>query len=87
MKTFKSKFLKDELDLPYSALEDRIIDTTRWSTIHEIIFEHEGKFYSAVYSAGSTEMQDERPWQYEDEVECEEVRKVPKVVEVWEPVT
>lgn len=83
---FKAKFLKDDLDLPYSALVDTVVDTRRWSVVHEIIFEHEGKHYQTDYSVGATEMQDERPWENEDEVECVEVRKVQKVVEVWEPV-
>jgi len=70
---FKTSFLKRELDLPSSALVDDIIDTSRWSTHHKIIFEHEGKFYQTEYSRGSTEQQDERPWEYEEEVDCDEV--------------
>ncbi len=81
-----SKALLQEKDLPWSALEDRVIETTRWSVIHEIVFEHEGKFYETSYSIGATEMQHERPWEFEKEVECTEVRKVQKLVEVWEPV-
>jgi hypothetical protein len=83
---FKAKFLKDELDLPYSAIVDTVIDTRRWSIVHEIIFEYEGKHYQTTYSVGATERQEERPWDFEDEVECVEVRKVQKVVEVWGPV-
>lgn len=74
VKKFSKDYLKDELDLPYSnTIVDRIIDTTRWSIVHEIVFEDNGKFYQTTYSEGATEMQDERPWEYEDEVECEEV--------------
>ena len=40
---FKKSFLMDELDLPWSALEDVVVDTTRWSTVHEIIFGNEVK--------------------------------------------
>lgn len=83
---FTRDFLINELDLPYAAIENTIVDQRRWSTVHEIIFEHDGKFYQTHYSEGSTEMQDERPWQYDKEVECTEVRKVQKLVEVWEPV-
>ena len=83
---FKKEILIDELDLPYSALEDNIIDTTRWSEIHEIVFKLDDKFYQTSYSKGSTEMQDEGPWDDEDEVECTEVHQVDKVVKVWEPV-
>jgi hypothetical protein len=77
-----------ELDLPWSALEEKIIDQTRWSTIFEIIFEKGGKFYRTSYSKGSTECQSEEPWEYEDKVTCEEVQKITKTitVDVWEPV-
>lgn len=79
--------MKDELGLPYgNAIVDNIVDTTRWSIIHEIVFEDNGKFYSATYSEGATECQDERPWEYESEVECEEVELREVVVKKWMPV-
>lgn len=63
VKKFSKDYLKDELDLPYSnTIVDKIIDTTRWSIVHEIVFEDNGKFYQTTYSEGATEMQDERPW-------------------------
>ena len=84
VKKFSKDYLKDELDLPYSnTIVDRIIDTTRWSIVHEIIFEDNGKFYQTTYSEGATEMQDERPWEYEDEVECEEVELREEKVKKW----
>jgi len=86
MVTFTKSFLMDELDLPYSALEDDIVDTSRWSENHDIIFEHEGKFYNTGYSCGLTEQQDESPWEYEDEIECVEVHQVERLIKVWEPV-
>lgn len=83
VKTFKREFLTNELDLPYEALEDEIVDNSRWSIQHAIIFEHEGKFYRTYYSVGATEIQDESPWEYEDEVECFEVVKAKVVKEEW----
>lgn len=83
---FKKDFIENELNLPYSAMEDSIIDTSRWSIHHKIIFEYEGKFYSTYYSEGATECQDEVPWEYEDEIECVEVHQVEKLVKVWEAV-
>lgn len=86
--------LVDE-ELPYTrsdgktvgALEDTIIDVDRWSIIHEIVFLwKDGKTYRTGYSVGATEHQEERPWEYEDEVECTEVHQVEKLVKVWEPV-
>jgi len=78
--------LTQELDLPCEALEDHVIDNSRWSIEHEIIFEYKGKYYRAYYSVGATEMQDERPWEYEDVIECEEVVKVDKLQSIWTPV-
>ena len=82
---FKKTELLD-LGLPYSALEDTILDQTRWSTIHQIIFKKDEIYYRTTYSAGSTEQQYEEPWEYEELVRCEEVHKVSKVVEVWEAI-
>lgn len=83
---FKTDFLRDELDLPYSAVEDEIIDNSRWSIHHAIIFEHDGKFYRTYYSVGATECQDEGPWEYEDEVDCTEVTQKEVTVMAWVPV-
>lgn len=85
-KIFSKDYLKDELDLPYSAILDKIIDTSRWSIIHEIVFEDNGKFYSTTYSEGATEMQDERPWEYDERVECTEVELKEVKVKKWVPV-
>lgn len=84
---FSRDYLMKELDLPYgNTITDNIIDTTRWSIIHEIVFEDNGKFYRTTYSEGATECQDERPWEYEDEVECEEVELREVKVKKWMPV-
>lgn len=48
------------------VIYDKLIDTTRWSEIHEIVFEKDGKFYMDTYSVGATEMQDESPWEYSE---------------------
>lgn len=76
-------FLKNELDLPYSAIKDDIVDTSRWSIHHGIIFAHDGKFYRTYYSVGATENQDESPWEYETEVECDEVELKEVKVKKW----
>jgi nitrogen fixation protein len=60
----------------YTKLADRMIDKSRWSIHHELIFKFEDKFYIAPYSRGATEYQDEVPWQYEkDEVLCYEAEQ------------
>jgi hypothetical protein len=88
MKTkFSKDYLKNELDLPYeNTIVDNIVDTTRWSVVHEIVFADKGKFYRTTYSEGATEIQDERPWEYEDEIECEEVELREVKVKKWVPV-
>ena len=84
---FSKDYLKNELLLPYeNAIVDNIIDTTRWSIVHEIVFADKGKFYMTTYSEGATECQDERPWEYDDEIECTEVELREIKVKKWMPV-
>lgn len=94
------KFKKEELrDMVFGdseklvSVEDEITDTGRWCIYHSVIFKdvETGKHYESSYSVGSTECQDERPYEYaDDEVECIEVEqkevKVIKWVEVKEEV-
>lgn len=88
IKIFNKEYLTKELGLPYDCklIEDDIIDTTRWSIVHEIVFEDKGKFYMTTYSEGATEYQDERPWEYEDEVKCTEVELKEVKIKKWIPV-
>lgn len=88
IKVFNKEYLTKELGLPYDCrlIEDDIIDTTRWSIVHEIVFENNGKFYMTTYSEGATECQDERPWEYDDEIECTEVELKEVKVKKWIPV-
>jgi len=83
----KRLFKKEELlnlGLPYdNCIYDEIVDQTRWSTIHEIVFPYEGSFYKAHYQVGSTECQEERPWEFLKEVECLEVEPKEKTVICW----
>lgn len=82
-KKFSKKYLTEELNLPLSALEDDIIDTSRWSIQHKIVFKDDGKYWMTWYSVGSTEEQDEEPWDYDDEIECMQVEKKLVQVEQW----
>lgn len=78
-----------ELGLPYDSDDvvlDEVDDTSRWSVIHNLIFKHEDKYYQTSYSVGATEMQYERPWEYEDEVTCVEVELKEVVVKKWVPI-
>lgn len=87
VKIFDKDYLVNELDLPWTAEENHVVDNDRWSIYHEIIFkDKDGKHYSTGYSVGATEYQGERPWEYEDQVECIEVEKRQVMVEKWVPV-
>lgn len=58
---------------------NKVADTDRWSTNYEQVFQIGDKYYKTWYSEGSTEMQDESPYEYENDwVEVSEV--VPKEV-------
>lgn len=69
-----------------TVIENTITDQDRWTTSHELIFRlpymPDDLAYSTWYREGSTEQQDEAPWEHES-AECVLVRKVPKVVETW----
>lgn len=79
------QYMLDALDDPALVVRDRITDLSRWSVNHELIFRHEGGLYRAFYRVGATEMQEESPWEYSDEVEATEMREVPSTD--FEPVT
>ena len=68
-------------------LGDSIIDQRRWVTVHRLLLRIKDKFYETTYQHGSTECQDESPWEHVSEVNFIELRKVQKLVDVWEPVS
>lgn len=76
----------DILDDDDLIISDTINGQSRWSTNHILIFKKDDKFYKTFYSHGSTESQDELPWEYEENVTCWEVAPVEKVVTVYEKV-
>lgn len=69
------KFAKEDLqDEIGETILDEITDTTRWSVLRRRVFAFEGKCYETNYSHGATEIQDERPYEYDPEIiECKEV--------------
>lgn len=73
--TLPKELMLDLLEDETDVILDTIVDTSRWSIIHELIFRHEGKLYRTDYRVGATEQQDESPWEYEKEVECIEVEE------------
>lgn len=88
-KTFRTQYLRDELGLPHDNSElvvsDEIVDHGRWSILHSMIFKDpaDNKYYEIGYRTGATELQDERPWEYEDTVTATEVEKRTLLQEVY----
>ena len=85
----KRSFPTDELrdliwdDAPeaYERISDTITGTSRWAVQHEVIFKHGGKYWRTYYRRGATELQYERPFEYDgDHVVCEEVRPVETIL-------
>lgn len=77
---FEKSFLQDTNGDENDKLNE-IIDTRRWSVQYDRIFEFEGKLYSAPYSRGATESQDESPYEYEEDmIECPEMEAFEKIV-------
>lgn len=62
------------------VVEDEIIDQGRWSTYHSVVVKSNGKFYETTYSTGSTESQDETPFEYDDFVVFTEVEPYEKKI-------
>jgi len=71
----------------YEKMEDDIVDTSRWSIHHSMVFKFENKFYISHYSMGATEQQDESPYEYDGDkdgmVECQEVVQKEIMTKVW----
>jgi len=62
-----------------------IVDQGRWSTAYEAVFLHipSGKYYLFGWSRGSTECQDEKPYEYDKEVDIPEVVEKEVLVKQW----
>ena len=69
----------------FEVVKDKIIENSRWSIRHLLIVKRtsDGKFFQDGYSVGATEMQEERPWEY-DKPNFLEVFPVEKTIIVYE---
>lgn len=86
---FDKSFLQETIfgNTDAEIVEDEIIDHSRWSVHHYLVFQFEGKHYGLPYSRGATEMQDESPLEYEpDRIAVVEVEPVEIVKRDWRPV-
>jgi hypothetical protein len=75
----------DESEL-LEKIEDKIIDNSRWSIQHEMIFKELAtqKHYISFFNRGATEYQDEGPYEYDNKmIECVEVEPKEVLVKTW----
>ena len=84
----EAREIVEEANEDWKEIESKIVDNSRWSIHHQGIFQHisTGKYYGFYWSTGATEYQDERPFEYDKEIEVIEVHQVPEVVQVWRTV-
>ena len=78
-KEFLQRMVGEDIDPSEGEqLDDELIDTSRWSTIHKMTFKaDDGLIYQSGYSRGATESQDESPYEHDNElIECVQVESV-----------
>lgn len=73
----------EEMDYPYEFIDREFIEERRWYSIWSGVFEFEGKYYQTIYLSPATEMQDEDPWNYDEEIVATEVVRLPVVKYTW----
>ena len=68
----------------WARVEDKITDHSRWSVCHDTVHKRlsDDKYFVFYYQVGATEQQDERPYEYEEEVTVLEVES--RQVQKWE---
>lgn len=87
IKKFNREYLIEELGLPSEAIYKEPVEQHRWETLYKIIFQDkDGTYWKTYVLRGSTEMQPTIPWEFEEEVECQQVEKRIIQVEDWAPV-
>jgi hypothetical protein len=80
-KTFTRQQMQDVLWEGYGTiLVNDMVDKSRWSIMHVLVFELDGELYRTYYQKGATEYQDEVPFEYDDEVQCDIVESYEKTV-------
>lgn len=75
----------EEADGWEPVTEESIIDQKRWVTVVERVFRHidSGKTFNFVWERGSTECQEQQPYEYDDFYEPVEVVEKEVVVKQW----
>jgi len=68
----------------WEKVESEIYEASRWSIHYSGVFKHleTGDHYEMAWSVGATELQDERPFEY-DEPELTKVKQVEVMITKW----
>lgn len=84
---FLKKLLQDTVYEDADETEvilDEVIDNSRWSINHKMVFKYKDKFYMSFYSVGATEQQCECAYEYSSaEIDCDEVEQKEVTVKQW----
>ena len=83
-KEFMQAIAWNEQDDDVQIIQNEIDGHSRWEIYYRVVFKYEEKFYASVYSMGATEQQDSQPYEYDDEIECQEVFPIKKEITVYE---
>jgi hypothetical protein len=72
----------------FETISDKITDKRRWLDIHTFVGKRlsDGLFFSVAYCEGSTEEQDERPFEHVEKVTFIEVKPVQVMTTVYQEV-
>lgn len=68
------------------AVDEQIIDQSRWSTFYEYVVPYQGKHYNVVRTRGSTEHQEVDPYDDYEKVPLIEVELKEVITKKWMPV-
>lgn len=92
IKKFPKTYLVETLFLPNESdefvIDDEMVDHGRWSITHSLVFRDlDGSTWLTSYRVGSTEYQDEEPWEYDGEfIEAVRVEAQQVCVDKWIPI-
>lgn len=78
----QARELIDDYNDGFEVVSDEIIDQRRWVTVHKVIVRRlsDSKFFTDHYQHGSTESQDECPYEYTEPDFTEVFPKEKKIV-------
>ena len=68
-------------------ISDEITGKSRWADEHTVIFKTKTGFLRGQYRRGSTESQEEQPWEFETDVEFTEVEPYERTITDYRPIT